>query len=65
MQIQRKTFEVFGGGAMNVGNVRKWYRLFEKGRTKVHDDKRSGTCLWLYLERKKEKGKEILERGLV
>ena len=50
---------------MNVGNVRKWYRLFEKGRTKVHDDKRSGTCLWLYLERKKEKGKEILERGLV
>jgi hypothetical protein len=27
---------------MNVVNVRKWCRLFEEGRTNVHDDKRNG-----------------------
>jgi hypothetical protein len=27
---------------MNRSNVRKWYRMFNEGRTNVHDEERSG-----------------------
>lgn len=41
-KIHRGIAEVFGEGAMNRGNVRKWCRLFEESRYNVHDEKRSG-----------------------
>jgi hypothetical protein len=45
-KIQRETAEVYGEGATNKGNVRKWCRLFEESRYNVHDEKRSRPCLW-------------------
>ena len=32
-EICRQSFEVYGVGAANEGNVRKWCRLFKEGRT--------------------------------
>jgi hypothetical protein len=39
-EIHRKFVEVYGDRAVNEGNVRKWCRLFEEGRTNLRDDKR-------------------------
>jgi transposase len=33
---------VYGEGAMNELSVRKWCRMFNEGRTNVHDEERSG-----------------------
>jgi hypothetical protein len=33
---------VYGKGVMNKGNVCRWCRLFNGGRTDVHDEVRSG-----------------------
>lgn len=41
-EIHRQLVEVYGEGVMNDGNVRKWCRLFNEGRTNIHDDERSG-----------------------
>jgi hypothetical protein len=41
-KIHREFAEVFGEGAMNRGNVRKWCRLFVENRYNVHDEKRGG-----------------------
>jgi hypothetical protein len=42
VEIHRQIVEVYGEGIMNEGNVRKWCRLFNKGRTNVHDEELSG-----------------------
>ena len=34
--------EVYGDNAMSDGMVRKWVRMFNEGREKVHDEARSG-----------------------
>jgi hypothetical protein len=39
-EIHRKFVEVYGDGAVNKGNVRKWCRLFEEGRTNLLDEER-------------------------
>jgi len=39
-EIHRKFAEVYGDGAVNEGNVRKWCRLFEEGRTNLLDKER-------------------------
>jgi hypothetical protein len=39
-EIHRKFVEVYGDGAVNEGNVRKWCRLFEEGRTNLLDEER-------------------------
>jgi hypothetical protein len=36
-EIHRQIVEVYDEGAINEGNVRKWCRLFNVGRTNVHD----------------------------
>jgi hypothetical protein len=38
VEIQRQIVEVYGEGAVNKGNVRKWCLLFKEGRTEVHDE---------------------------
>jgi hypothetical protein len=43
-EIYRTFVEVYGGGAVNEGYVRKWCRLFEEGRTNLLDQER--TALW-------------------
>jgi hypothetical protein len=41
-EIYRQIVEVYGEGVMNEESVRKWCRLFNSGRTNVHDEARSG-----------------------
>jgi hypothetical protein len=41
-EIHKQIVEVYGEGALNEGNVRKWCRLFKDGRTNVHDEEQSG-----------------------
>jgi hypothetical protein len=41
-QIYRQVCEVYGENAMSDGMVRRWCRMFSRGRTNVHDDDRSG-----------------------
>ncbi|GFW14260.1 HTH_48 domain-containing protein [Trichonephila clavipes] len=40
--IHRQIKEVYGTEAMSDSKVRKWVRKFKDGRTKVHDEERSG-----------------------
>jgi hypothetical protein len=42
VKIHWQIVEVYGEGAVNEGNVRKWCRVFKEGRTNVHDEERSG-----------------------
>jgi hypothetical protein len=36
VEIQRQMVEVYGEGAVNEGNVKKWCWLLKEGRTEVH-----------------------------
>lgn len=42
VKIHWQIVEVYGEGAVNEGNVRKWCRLFKEGRPNVHDEERVG-----------------------
>jgi hypothetical protein len=42
IEIYRQLIAVYGEGVMNKSNVRKWCRMFNVGRTNVHDEERSG-----------------------
>jgi transposase len=41
-EIYRQLIAVYGEGVMNESIVRKWCRMFNEGRTNVHDEERSG-----------------------
>jgi transposase len=41
-EIYGQVCEVYGENAMSDGNVRRWCRMFNEGRTNVHDDDTSG-----------------------
>jgi len=41
-EIQHQICQVYGDNAMSDGMVRKWVRMFSKGRENVHDETRSG-----------------------
>ena len=41
-EIHHQICQVYGGNAMSDGMVRKWVRMFNKGRENVHDESRSG-----------------------
>ncbi|KAJ4433849.1 hypothetical protein ANN_16161 [Periplaneta americana] len=41
-EIYRQLKEVYGDTVMNERNVRKWYEMFNNGRTNVHDEIRPG-----------------------
>jgi hypothetical protein len=41
-EIHHQLVEVYGEYAMNEGNVCKWCRLFNGGRTDVHSEARTG-----------------------
>jgi len=41
-EIHHQTCQVYGDNAMSDGMVRKWVRMFNEGREKVHDEGRSG-----------------------
>jgi len=41
-EIHHQTCQVYGDSAMSDGMVRKWVRMFNKGRENVHDESRSG-----------------------
>ena len=40
-EIHYQICQVYGGNAMSDGMVRKWVRMFNKGRENVHDESRS------------------------
>ena len=41
-EIHHQICQVYGDNALSVGMVRKWVRMFNKGRENVHDESRSG-----------------------
>ena len=41
-EIHRQICQMCGDNAMSDGMVRKWVRMFNKGRENVHDESRSG-----------------------
>jgi len=41
-EIHHQICQVYGDNAMSDGMVRKWVRMFNEGRGKVHDEARSG-----------------------
>jgi transposase len=41
-EIHRNLCEVYGSNVMSDSKVRQWCRLFQEGRTNVHDKERSG-----------------------
>ena len=41
-EIHHQICQVYGDNAMSNGMVRKWVRMFNKGRENVHDEARSG-----------------------
>jgi len=41
-EIHHQICQVYGDNAMSDGMVRKWVRMLNKGRQKVHDEARSG-----------------------
>jgi len=41
-EIHHQICQVYGDNAMSYGMVRKWVRMFNKGRENVHDEARSG-----------------------
>jgi transposase len=42
VDIHRQICEVYGENAMSDSMVRRWMRLFNEGRTNVHDEERTG-----------------------
>lgn len=42
VKMHSQIVEVYGEGALNEGNLRKWCLLFKEGRANVHDEERSG-----------------------
>jgi hypothetical protein len=42
IEIHRQLTQVYGEDCIAVQHVRKWCREFSGGRTKIHDEKRSG-----------------------
>jgi transposase len=42
IDIHRQFTAVNGEGVMNESSVRNWCRMFNEGRTNVHDEERSG-----------------------
>jgi histone-lysine N-methyltransferase SETMAR len=42
IDIHRQLMAVYGEGEMNGSSVRKWCRMFNEGKTNVHDEERSG-----------------------
>ena len=45
-EIHYKICQVYGDNAMSDGMARKWVRMFNEGREKLHDEARSGVQLW-------------------
>jgi len=41
-EIHHQICQVYGDNVMSDGTVRKWVRMFNEGRQKVHDEARSG-----------------------
>jgi len=41
-EIHHQISQVYGDNAMSDGMVRKWVRMFNRGRENVHDEARSG-----------------------
>jgi len=45
-EIHHQICQVYGDNAMSDGMIRKWVRMFNEGRQKVHDEARSRSpCL--------------------
>jgi hypothetical protein len=42
IDIHRQLTAVYGEGVMNEMRVRKWCRIFNEGRTNVHDEEQFG-----------------------
>jgi histone-lysine N-methyltransferase SETMAR len=59
IDIHRQLMAVYGEGVMNDSSVRKWCRMFDAGRTNVHDKERSRHPSLITEDLKKEVEKQI------
>jgi hypothetical protein len=57
--IHRQLTAVNGEGVMNESSVRKWCRVFNEGRTNVHDEERSGRPSLITEDLKKQTVEQI------
>ena len=60
-EMNKELRKVFGNTAPPEPTVRKWYRLFEEGRTSVEDDERAGRLSTATAEDKIEVVRGLLE----
>jgi histone-lysine N-methyltransferase SETMAR len=59
IDIHRQLTAVYGEGIMNESSVRKWCRMFNEGRTNVHDEERSGRPSLITEDLKKQIDEQI------
>jgi transposase len=50
---------MYGEGVMNESSVKKWCRMFNEGRTNVHDEERSGRPSLITEDLKKQTDEQI------
>ena len=61
VEIHCQNVEVYVGGTMNQGNLRRWCWLFKEGRTNVHDEEQSWHLVLVTDELKETIEANILE----
>jgi transposase len=59
IDIHRQLTAMYGEGVMNESSVRKWCRMFNEGRTNVHDEERSGRPSVITVDLKKQIDEQI------
>jgi hypothetical protein len=59
IDIHRQLMAVNGESVMNESSVRKWCRMFNEGRTNVHDEERSGRPSLITEDLKKQIDEQI------
>jgi transposase len=59
VDIHRQLTAVYGEGVMNESSVRKWCRMFNEGRTNIHDEERSGRPSLITEDLKKQIDEQI------
>jgi hypothetical protein len=59
IDIHRQLTAVYGEGVMNESSMGKWCRMFNEGRTNVHDEERSGRPSLITEDLKKQIDEQI------
>jgi hypothetical protein len=59
IDIHRQLMLVYGEGVMSDSSVRKWCRMFNAGRTNVHNEERPGHPSFITEDLEKQVDKQI------